>query len=81
MIDATVTVNESIPKAEERQVLFEKTIDAMMKGIPAWLGYVQLATSLAITLGTNLGEADKILESALGVLETVEGDVAVLVKG
>ena len=77
MIDATVTVNESIPKAEERQVLFEKTIDAMMKGIPAWLGYVQLATSLAITLGTNLGEADKILESALGVLETVEGDVAV----
>lgn len=80
MLEATIKVNESIKPAEDRQELFDKTIKAMMTGIPAWVGYMEQATSLAITLGTHLGDASKLLEGALGVLQVAEGEIALVVK-
>jgi hypothetical protein len=76
MIDATIKVNEAIKAAQDRQELFEKTVDAMWKGIPAWVNYVQKATTVALIVGTSVGDASHILEGAVTVIHTVESGIA-----
>ncbi len=85
MIDATIKANQAIEEANDRQEKFEKTLDAMMKGIPAWLGYAQQATSLGLTMGLHMGEVGNILDSALKIVESsahgMEHDIQAMVQG
>ena len=72
MIKGTIEVNVAVERAQQRQEKFEKTIAAMMKGIPEWLGYVQELTALAIAIGPNVGNAEQAIEKALGAVQSAE---------
>ena len=70
MIEATIKANQAIEEAKERQSMFEKTLNAMMKGLPDWLGHAQMAASLGLTMGLHMGAVGSVLDDALKIVES-----------
>jgi hypothetical protein len=75
MLNAAHKIGDAVNRANERQEKFEETIEAMKKGLPTWLGYVQTATTLVIDVGLAIGGAASVLEGALAVIQTAEVDI------
>ena len=75
MLEATFKVGKAVNRANERQELFEKTLAAMEKGVPEWVGYFQTATTLAVDIGLAIGSASSLLDGALSVLSAAEVDI------
>ena len=50
VLKATVKVNESIARAEDRQVQFEKALTGMQEGIPGWVKWVDVACGMVVDL-------------------------------
>lgn len=75
LIEATIKTNESIEAAKERRESFEKALESMKKGIPAWIGYVQEVTSLALTVGPNFNSIHKSCETAYHIATEAEREI------
>lgn len=64
LLNATIAVNESVTRAEERQEQFEQAIEAMMGGMPGWAKYADIVIGSAINLAIDLTEASNTMEAA-----------------
>lgn len=79
LLESTIKVNEGIARAQARQEKFEKTLDAMKEGVPAWAGYAKEVTALAVDIGLGMGEVEKVVETVLHVVIESEKAIAELV--
>jgi len=75
LIRSTIKSNETVERAKAHQTKFEKALEGMTTGIPEWSKYVGAAVQLAIDLGTSIHEASGIIETAMGVVQTLEADI------
>jgi hypothetical protein len=76
MLNAVHKINDAINRANERQGKFEKALEAMTKGLPGWLQYVQTGVTVVIDVSLAIADASKVLEGALAVIEAAEVDIA-----
>jgi hypothetical protein len=80
LLTSIIKINEGITRAAQRQELFEKTLDSMKKGVPAWTGYAKQVGSLAVDIGLSMGDVKEALETAvevIGELEKTTGEVVI----
>ncbi len=75
LLEATVKVNQGVERANARQIVFEKALNAMATGVPDWVGYVQTAVTLGVDVGLAVGGASTAIEQGLAALIAVEIDV------
>jgi hypothetical protein len=72
LIENTIAINESVERAEKRQLQYEKALDAMAEGIPGWLKYVDVAVGLAVDIGTGIADAGSGIEKAAAAVFAAE---------
>lgn len=72
LLKSTISMNESVQRAEARQEKFEKALDAMKDGVPGWLKWVDVAVGLAIDIGTGVADASSGIEKAAAVVFSAE---------
>ena len=73
LLKSTIKLNESIARAEQRQVQFQKALDAMKEGIPGWVKWVDVAVGLTVDLATGVTDASSAVEKAVsGVSSAIQ---------
>lgn len=75
LLKSTIKVNESIQLAHERQEKFEKSLDAMKKGVPGWIKWVDEALALGSDIIGGISEAATTIEKVGGALITVQAEI------
>ena len=73
LIKATIKVNKNIDKANEQQKVFREAIDAMLKGIPGWLQYVDKGLNLVLDVSVGIVDAGTTIEKVGSVIINLDG--------
>jgi hypothetical protein len=76
---AVVKVNEGVTRAEDRQKLFEETLNAMKDGLPEWIGYADTVAALGLGVGLAIGDASTLIDGVGGVLLEAANEIGNLV--
>ena len=76
MVETVIKFNEGVDRAEERHKGYKKALEDLKKGIPGWVKYVTPITGAAVNVGLAIGNPTSALEAMLGVITSVESDVA-----
>lgn len=76
LIKSTIAANEAVENAFKRQKLFEETLNAMKKGLPGWLKYVDVAIGLGMSVGLAFADAGSAIEKTLSAVIDVETSIA-----
>jgi len=73
LIKSTIKINKNIDKANEQQKVFREAIDAMLKGIPNWLQYIDKGLNLVLDVSLGVVDAQSTIEKVGSVIINLDG--------
>lgn len=72
MTNRTFKIADAIGKAHERETKWKDAVDALKKGIPDWIKYVDVAIGMAMDISMAVADASGAAEQALAAIIAAE---------
>lgn len=73
LLKLVIDMNVGVDKANTRYAAFDKALEAMEAGVPAWVKFVDVVISGAVDIGLSIADAPNAIEKGLGAANTALG--------
>ncbi|MBY6262579.1 hypothetical protein EI613_11740 [Azospirillum sp. 412522] len=73
LLKLVIEMNVGVDKANTRYAAFDKALEAMEAGVPAWVKFVDVVISGAVDIGLSIADAPNAIEKGLGAANTAMG--------
>lgn len=70
LLKLVIEMNVAVDKANTRYDAFDKALEAMEAGVPAWVKFVDVVISGAVDIGLSIADAPNAIEKGLGAANT-----------